>query len=98
MSIKKLVVQLEKHINVKFPEYQAKFYYNRRNFYIHIGLDKSLFGYDNFRKLLEEVESFLNEHLLNKFIAIFPPKLIHSTKWKHDYITAYLFQSMYQTI
>ena len=41
--MKKMVVQLEKHINVKFTEYQAKFYYNRRNFYIHMGLDKSLF-------------------------------------------------------
>ena len=30
MSIKKLVRQLEKHINVKFPEYHAKFYSNRR--------------------------------------------------------------------
>ena len=29
MSIKKLVVQLEKHINVKFPEYEAKFYSNQ---------------------------------------------------------------------
>ena len=52
MSIKKLVVQLEKHIQAKFPEYQAKFYSNRRNLYLHMGLDKSLFGYENFKKLL----------------------------------------------
>ena len=77
MSIKKLVVQLEKYINAKFPEYQAKFYSNRRNFYIHMGLDNSLFGYGNFKKLLEDIECFLNEHLPNKFISIFPPKLIH---------------------
>ena len=51
-----------------------------------MGLDHSLFGYENFKKLLEEVENFLNEHLPNKFISIFPPKLIYSTKWKHDYI------------
>ena len=77
MSIKKLVVQLEKHISAKFPEYQAKFYSNRRNFYIHMGLDNSLFGYGNFKKLLEDIDCFLNEHLPNKFISIFPPKLIH---------------------
>ena len=77
MSIKKLVVQLEKHINAKFPEYQAQFYSNRRNFYIYMGLDNSLFGYGNFKKLLEDIECFLNEHLPNKFISIFPPKLIH---------------------
>ena len=39
MSIKKLVNWLEKHVNVKFPEYQVKFYSNWRNFYIHMGLD-----------------------------------------------------------
>ena len=51
-----------------------------------MGLDNSLFGYGNFKKLLEEVHCFLNEHLPKKFISIFPPMLIHSTKWKHDYI------------
>ena len=55
MSIKKLIVQLEKQISVKFPEYQEKFYSNRRNFYIHMGLDRSLFllkTLDNFCKRL----------------------------------------------
>ena len=86
--MKNLVLQLEKHINVKFPEYHAKFYSNRRHFYIHMGLDNSLFGYDNFKKMLEEVDCFLNEHLPNKFISVFPPKLINSSKWKHDYIVS----------
>ena len=86
MSIKKLVVQLEKHIQVKFPEYQATFYSNRKNFLIHMGLEKSLFGFENCKKLLEEIDCFLSEHLSTKFICVFPPKLIYSTKWKHDYI------------
>ena len=51
-----------------------------------MGLDNSLFGYGNFKKLLEDVHCFLNENLPKKIISIFPPKLIHSTKWKHDYI------------
>ena len=51
MSIKKLVVQLERHILNKFPERQAKFYSNRRNFYIDMGLDKSLFGFEKYKKL-----------------------------------------------
>ena len=69
MSIKKLVNRLEKRVNVEFSECQAKFYSNRRNFYIYTGLDNSLFGYENFKKLLEEVENFLNENLPNKFIS-----------------------------
>ena len=88
MSIKKLVCQLEKHVNVQFPEYDAKCYSNKRSLYIHMGLDNSLLGYDNFKEMLEEVDCFLNEHLLNKFISVFPPKLINSSKWKHDYIVS----------
>ena len=88
MSIKKEVAQLEKHINTKFPEYDAKFYANHRNSYVHLRLDKSLFSFENYKKLLEEINSFLNEHLqkFNQFNCVFPPKLIISTKCKHDYI------------
>ena len=86
MSVKKLMIQLERHINCKFPEFDAKFYSNRRNFYIHMGLDNSLLGYSNFKQLLEEIESFVNENLPEKFISSNFPKLIHSTKWKYDYI------------
>ena len=86
MSIKKLVIQLEKHIRVKFLENNGKFYSNRRNSYIHVGLDRSLFGLDNFKKPLDEIDFLLNEYFPNKFISVFPPKLIHPTRWKHDYI------------
>ena len=71
MSIKKLVMQLEKHITVKFPEYDAKFYSNRRNFYIHMGLDKSLFSFQNYQKLLNEIDCFLNEHLRKNLLLFF---------------------------
>ena len=54
--------------------------------YIHTGLDISLFSNENYKHVLQKVESFLNEHLKNKFICLFPPKLIHSTNWKQGYI------------
>ena len=72
---KKIIIQLEKYINGKFPEYQAKFYSDRRTNDIHMGLDKSLFGYANFKKLLDDVDYFLSEYFPHKFISIFPPKL-----------------------
>ena len=53
-----------------------------------MGLDKSLFSFENYQKLLNEIDRFLNEHLEKRFIPIFPPKLIYSTKWKHDYIVS----------
>ena len=86
MSTKKLVVQLEKHINNKFPEFKVKFYSNRCNFYIHMGLDESLFSFCEYRKFLQEIDNFLSEHLSGKFTSIFPPRLINSTKWKFDYL------------
>ena len=79
MSVKKLLIQLEKHVLLKFPEYNAKFYSKRRNFYIHVALDNSIFGFTNFKKLVEEVDLVLDEHLPNKFLSNFR-KLIHSTK------------------
>ena len=56
--IKKLVIQLEKHIKEKFPEHEAKFYSNRRNFYVHMGLDKSLFSFENYKLLLQKLTIF----------------------------------------
>ena len=35
--------QLEEHVKNRFPEYGAKVYSNRRNFYIHMGLDVIFF-------------------------------------------------------
>ena len=52
-----------------------------------MGLDKAMFPYSNFKTLLKEVTSCLDEHIPNKFSNNFQ-KLIHSTKWKFDYILA----------
>ena len=70
MSVKKLMIQLQRHINYKYPEFEAKFYSNRRNFYIHMGLNIALLSFSNFKQLLEEIESFINKHLPEKFILI----------------------------
>ena len=69
MSIKKVVTQLEKHMSLKFPEYNGQFYANRRNYYVHLGSDKSLFSFENYKNLLEEVNSF-NIYIAN-LIAFF---------------------------
>ena len=47
MSVKKLIIQLERHIGYKYPQFEANFYSNRTNFYIHMGLDNELFGFSN---------------------------------------------------
>ena len=73
-------------MNLKFPEFHGKFYSNRRNFYIHLGLDKSLFSFQNYKIFLQEIDNFFNEHVIKDFETVFPPKLVISTKWKDDYI------------
>ena len=50
-------------------------------------LDKTIFSYSNFKELLEEVQSFLDEHIPNKSTTNFP-NLIPSKNWKYDYILA----------
>ena len=78
-------MSIKKTIGIKFPKYEATFYSYQRNSCIHIGLDKAIFAYSNFQDLMKEINSFLNEHIPNKFSVNFP-RLIHSTKWKFDYI------------
>ena len=85
MSVKKNIIQLEVIINLKFPNYNAKFFTNRRNTLIHLGLDRALLSFDDFKLLLDEINKFLFEWLIN-FEKVYPPKLLLSAKRKHDYI------------
>ena len=84
---KKTIIKLEKHIEIKCPEYDAKFYSNRKNSCIHMGLNKAIFAYSNFQDLTKEINLFLDEHIPNSFNGNFP-RLIHSTKCKFDYIVS----------
>ena len=61
---------MEKHIRMEFSEYDAKFYSNWINYCIHMGVDKAIFSYSNFKTLLEEV-SFLDEHIAVTLVVTF---------------------------
>ena len=52
-----------------------------------MGLDKAILAFSNFQELLKEVTLFLDENIPNKFTDNLP-RLIHSAKWKFDYIAA----------
>ena len=85
-SIKKIIIRLESLMKGKFLHFRGKFYSNRRNNYIHLGLDKSLFSFADYKDYLHAIDKFLSEHLNAEFKIVNPPKLVISTKWKHDYI------------
>ena len=86
MSVKSIIKKLEKNIEQRYPNYEANFYSNRRNNYIHLGLDRSLFSFENYKTFLKDIDDFLSLKLNENFRKIDPPKLIISTKWKHDYL------------
>ena len=86
MNVKLIVKKMEQHIKMIHPEYEAKFFSNRRNNYIHLGLDKSLFSYQNYKNLLADIDTYLSANLCQKFELVDPPKLVMSLRWKHDYI------------
>ena len=85
--LRKLMKELESYMDKKYPEFRCKFYINRRNTYIHIGMDKNLYQFSNFKTYISECEKFINERL-NKELFIFYriPHLVTCTKWKFDYI------------
>ena len=86
MNVKVIVKKLEKHIEGIHPQYKAKFFSNRRNNYIHLGLDKSLFSYQNYNVFLRDIDCYLSANLNKNFRLVDPPKLVMSLRWKHDYI------------
>ena len=63
-------------------------HFSRRNVYVHMGLDKAFFAYSNFNlKEFERINNFFDKYLAEKLETNYP-KLIHSSKWKFDYIIA----------
>ena len=45
-------MKLEKDFKIKFPEVNAAFYSSRRNMCVHMGLDKAIFGYSDFKQII----------------------------------------------
>ena len=86
---KTFIKKLESQMDKKHPDYRAKFYINRKNRLIHVGMDKALFSFENYRFFLWECEFFTKEELRGvKFEFFHIPNLISCTKWKFDYIIA----------
>ena len=85
-TVKKIIIKLQVIMEQRFPHFDGRFYANRRNSYIHLGLDKSLFSFADYKDFLNEIDKFLSEHVRVEFKLVDEPKLVVSTKWKHDYI------------
>ena len=45
---KQAIAKLQEVMSKKYPEFRAKFYINRKNRLIHIGMDQCLFDFNNY--------------------------------------------------
>ena len=78
---------MERIFKEKFPDIVlTEIYYSRRRKHIHFAFNDSLSKYKRKKEFLEEVRKFYAEHLKNDFEFINPMRIIHTIKWKFDYI------------
>ena len=78
---------MERIFKEKFPEITiAEVYYSKRRKHIHFAFEDRLSNYERKKEFLEEVKKFYNENLKKDFEFLNPMKIIHTIKWKFDYI------------
>ena len=77
---------LKSTLNEKYPKLKVDFYVSRRNRYVHMGLDQPLHSILYYKKLINDIESIWTARKHNDSFVFFCPELIHSVKWKNDYL------------
>ena len=78
---------MEKEKKEKLPELNAGFYVSERNNCVRKRLDNSIFSYPNYANIIAQINKFFKENLADKFVVNYP-QLIHTAKWKFDYIVS----------
>ena len=87
MKIKAVCNKMETILKDKFPDINLKeVYYSRRRKHIHFAFDDRLFNFERRKEFLEEVEKLFECYLKKDFELLNPMKIIHTIKWKFDYI------------
>lgn len=57
MFIRRFVRILEEHLKQKFPDQKISPSSNRKNRFVHMGIDFPLFSTENFQDIVSEIES-----------------------------------------
>ena len=88
MRIKLFLIQLKKRMEKTFPILTVDFFVSQCNHYVHMGLNRPLHSIENFAEVLQFIENLWNEkkNKDNLFIFYRYPEIVHSVKWKYDYL------------
>ena len=86
MKVKNMCITMERILKEKFPEIPIDVYYSKRRKHIHFAFEDRLSNYGRKKEFLEEVEKFYSQHLKKDFEFLSPMRIIHTIKWKFDYI------------
>ena len=87
MKVKYLCSKLEYKLKEKFPDIPlSDIYFTRRRKHIHFAFEKTIFDVNRKKEFLVEVEKFYEEYLKRDFEMLKPMRIIHTIRWKFDYI------------
>ena len=86
MQLKYYINRLESILKQKYPKMNAEIYYSRRKKLVHLVLDKSIEQFRNYNDFLNEIEAFFEIYFKKEFEFCKPIRIIHTIKWKFDYV------------
>ena len=85
MHIRAYIGPLEKVLQQRFNNLNMSLFVSRSSKYVHLGLEVPLLSARVSSELIAIIRNFEKDDRDSKYCFVFP-KLIHTTKWKHDYI------------
>ena len=86
MSARLFLFLLERNMRIKYPDLYVQFYISRRSKNIHMGLNCALLSIVNNQLLISDSYKHWLSRNWNFDVKFVDPILIHTTKWKFDYI------------
>ena len=86
MHIKAFLHFFEKFLNDKYPHVDFDFDFLRRAQNVHMGLNYSLLTLHGYEQIISDIEELWLIKRHNGKFKFTLPQLIHTVKWKFDYI------------
>ena len=86
MYAKTFLIMLNNVLKKDYPNLEVEFYLSRRSKFVHMGLDMFLRKIQNYEQLINDIDKLWNNKKQDDKFIFCEPYLIHSTKWKFDYV------------